>query len=72
MLSYFGLSEFVISTIINEMMPHLVEYFAQFILYHCILTKHSKISSRIVFIIDETIHKQKRPRFNQHCYYRAD
>jgi hypothetical protein len=72
LLSYFGLSEFMISVIIHEMMPHLVEYFIQFIPHRQISEKHNKVSSKIIFIIDGTVHKRKKPKLGQHHYYWGD
>jgi hypothetical protein len=67
--STFGVSEFIVSTVIKETLPILVAYFMQYIPNECISTKHSVLSHRIRYIIDGTVHFIRRPSVHQHKYY---
>ncbi len=68
----FGTSDYVISNILNSMMPYMVEYFMKFIKHKRISKHYSEVSRNILFIIDGTIHKRRKPRLAQSNYYRSD
>lgn len=69
---HFGCSNFVISKVIQETLPILCVSLIKHIPNQLISTKHSCLSKNIVAIIDGTIHRRLRPRFNQALYYRGD
>lgn len=69
-LSYqFGVSEYYVSKVLDEVFPVLVEYFANFIPNRLTVEKHSRLHQQIRFIIDNTLHKCRRPRSKQSLLY---
>ncbi|KAL0477733.1 hypothetical protein AKO1_000405, partial [Acrasis kona] len=65
----FGVSEFCISKIIHTMIPHLVEYFVQYITHCATGDIHSIMSTKIKYILDGTIHPLSKPQTRQHLWY---
>ena len=65
----FSISPPVISKLLKTIFPLLVEYFIKFIPNDIISETTSKLSSKIVAVIDSTIHATKKPAKNQHLAY---
>lgn len=65
----FGVSGCYVSKVLDEILPILVDYFEKFIPNKKINSSHSKLSRKIMFIIDNTIHKTRRPRVRQSRLY---
>lgn len=61
----FKTSTFLISKVIDEVLPILVEFFSQYIPNQKISITTSQLSPNISYIIDNTIHKTNRPSVNQ-------
>lgn len=61
----FQVSEYYVSSVLDETLPILVEYFNQFIPNVACSEKHSVLSKKIQFITDCTIHRTRRTTVNQ-------
>jgi hypothetical protein len=72
MTEMFGTSEYMISKIINTMIPPLTVYFVRYIPHNLISTVTSVLSTKIRAILDGTIHPRWKPLINQRQYFRCD
>lgn len=66
-----GSSTFVIATIITEMIPFILEFMIRFIPNRRINDSHSIMNRHIGFIIDGTLSKIYKPKYQQHLYYNS-
>ncbi len=60
----FGISYYYVSKVLDEIFPILVEYFSSHIPNKSIVSTHSRLHHQIKYIIDNTIHKCRRPSVN--------
>jgi hypothetical protein len=68
----FGVSPAVISNLIDGILPHLAEFFLQWIPNDINPeAESSSMSKKIVAVIDSTLHAIRRPSRNQHHYYNS-
>jgi hypothetical protein len=67
--SLFGISDTLISTIINCWLPKLAVYFASYIPERQISSSTSILDPNIKYIVDATIKPTVRPQINQSKYY---
>ena len=67
--SLFGVSEFVVKTVIDGLLPVLVEFFNSSILERADSDKCSILSERVRFVMDSTITPVRRPRKQQERAY---
>ena len=69
----FNVSGYYVSKVLDEMLPHLVEYFVKFIPNKKVSQTSSRLHPRITYIIDGTLHKiQKQhgaPDVNYNGHY---
>lgn len=61
----FGVSVFVVSTVISHLLPYLFEYFQTHIPNKLVSLSHSFIGKDVRCIIDNTIHRTTKPTVNQ-------
>ncbi|KAL0490866.1 3 TM domain-containing transmembrane protein [Acrasis kona] len=65
----FGVSEYIVSKVINVMTAVLAIYFTKYIPNKQVSGTCSSISTLIKFVLDGTIHQRRRPQKNQHFWY---
>lgn len=65
----FGVSEYYVSKVLDEILPILVEYFAGYIPNRQVESTHSRLHPQIQFIIDNTLHLCRKTRVNQSLLY---
>jgi len=65
----FSTTPAVVTSLLETILPLLVEHFVKFIPNAINSELTSKLSSKIVAIIDSTIHATKKPSKNQHLHY---
>ena len=68
----FGVSYFVVSKVIHEVLPILVSELIKYIPNKIQNSNTSSLSSNIVCIIDGTIHPISKPNMRQRHYFRGD
>lgn len=64
----YNVSPFVISTVIHELLPHMVDFFVKFI-EGSTPSKPSVLDNRILFVLDGTVHPMHKTSFLQHIFY---
>lgn len=67
--AWFGVSQCYVSNVLDEVLPLLVEYFSSYVVNKRQSSSSSRLSAKILYIIDCTIHKTKRPQINQSEHY---
>lgn len=67
--SWFEVSEYYISKVLDEILPLLVGFFSRQIPHGQVSSKRSIFSDKIAFIIDCTLHRTRRPSLNQSEHY---
>jgi len=65
----FGVSKAVIGVLIEDMLPLISSHFLNEIPDEVITDTTSSLSSKIIGVIDSTIHATQKPSKNQHLYY---
>ena len=65
----FNCSEFYVSKVLDEMLIILAEYFLKYIPNELTSQTHSKLHSSIRAVIDNTIHKTRKPIKGQRMHY---
>src|ERR1051326_4309865 len=65
----FGVSSTTVHFLIGATLPYLVEYFVKFIPNRVASNATSKMSHRIVAVIDSTLHATKKSARHQHLDY---
>lgn len=65
----FGVSEYVVSTVINTMSEVLCAFFTGFIPNKRMSETCSSLSEHILFVLDGTIHMRLRSQKDQHLWY---
>jgi hypothetical protein len=68
----FGCYESTISKMLYATLPYVIAFFASHIPNQLLTNTHSVLSTKIRFILDGTVHKEVKPRFDQHLYFNGD
>lgn len=65
----FNVSVGYVTKVLDEILPRLVEYFCQYIPNAIVTDEHSRLHPQIKCVIDNTIHRTRRPRSRQSVQY---